>query len=128
LKFNLDESHHYLQAPLGQYKVCLTVVNLTDCISQSCKEISIAEAIGKAETIGGIKVYPNPNSGNFAIEIPVSVAKANYEILDLMGKTVEHGKLREGTNVINLSVAKGLYLIKVINAENIFTHKIYISQ
>lgn len=60
-----------------------------------------------------LKVYPNPSSDIFQIQIQEDI---QLEIFDVMGKMVLQKKAHTGTTSINLSeYAPGIYLLKVKN-------------
>lgn len=61
-----------------------------------------------------VKVYPNPSSGIFQLQIQEEV---QLEVYDLMGKMVLHKNVPTGIASFDLSQhAAGIYLLKVTNA------------
>lgn len=56
-----------------------------------------------------IKVYPNPNPGDFVIE---TESKDQYQIYDLTGKLMKSGELVQGKNNVKTSLRKGVYVLK----------------
>lgn len=93
----------------GYYAVMITK---DDCVdTSSCYYSTI---ITEVEDISSDKVYlyPNPNNGTFFIE---TTLKNNlpYAILDITGRKVLDGLLKEGQTTIDmLSSEKGLYFLK----------------
>lgn len=58
----------------------------------------------------GIQVYPNPNSGSFAVIWPAALpAGGNFALFDLQGKQVHAQAMAVGENRIGLSVSAGIY-------------------
>lgn len=61
-----------------------------------------------------VKVYPNPSNDQITILLDATVKTDQYEILDLMGRSVQSGTIsKKQINVRDLSV--GHYIIKVGN-------------
>ncbi|MCB0706269.1 MAG: SBBP repeat-containing protein, partial [Saprospiraceae bacterium] len=61
-----------------------------------------------------IKLYPNPNSGQFNLEIPEVVENTRFEIVDNLGLKVYEGFLNKSISTIDLSgLPNGVYHITV---------------
>lgn len=76
-------------------------------------------------------IYPNPNNGQFTIEINSSEKASDILIRDITGKTIyqklnlAHGK--QFSENINLSnQAKGIYFITIRNGDKLYTKKLII--
>lgn len=80
----------------------------------SCQSLGLADIQGKK-----IKLYPNPNSGQFYIETD---SKQEYKIYDVTGRLVDSGELNTGKNNLKTSLKKGTYVLKTGSS----THKIVI--
>jgi PKD repeat protein len=81
-------------------------------------------------TAGQVNIYPNPNTGTFFLEIP-TVFKGNlqFEVLTLLGQKVTKRTLEAGTSTFSLNLnylPKGIYLLKIFNAETSAIKKIVI--
>ena len=62
---------------------------------------------------GGLKVYPNPNNGEFSIETNNGSLK-NIEVVDVTGRVVASEKTSASTVELNISAfANGVYYVKV---------------
>lgn len=110
----------------GVYLVCLKSVNAANCVSKTCKEVSISVGISNIFKFFDIKIYPNPNSGNFVIE------KSNKDILTVelfnqIGQNIHKVELKEFVNEINLKLATGIYLIRVTNGDYVVSQKIVVN-
>jgi hypothetical protein len=74
------------------------------------------------------KIYPNPNTGKFKIEIPPeSTNKINVEIYSLLGEKIfEKSDLNQpGSNEIDISeFPKGIYFVKVRDGEKSYSQKV----
>ncbi len=91
-----------------------------------------------ARTLGGsnylvgeeVKIYPNPNSGSFTVELPYIENRASITIMDVTGKMIQ--RLAIGYNDgykfnLNLGdVAKGIYMVDVIYDDKQFRTKLLI--
>jgi len=68
-----------------------------------------------------IRVYPNPNRGQFTLTLPASQFNSSFVLYDLPGKEIIHiGKIKEPT--INLSannIPNGIYIYHIVNEHNI---------
>jgi hypothetical protein len=74
-------------------------------------------------------LYPNPSDGHFAIELPKSNTEDNNRIFiyNSMGSIVWQGN--SANDLINIdisSLARGIYFVKICNADKIITQKVVI--
>lgn len=69
-----------------------------------------------------LKVFPNPNSGDFTVVFPE--ASGEFLISDMNGRIVTQQKVAEENQTSYLSLPKGLYILKWVNNEEIITKKI----
>ena len=62
------------------------------------------------------KIYPNPNSGLFSIQVDQEHIGSSYQILDNLGRLIDKGITRELSQDFDLSdKPKGVYRIQVSN-------------
>jgi hypothetical protein len=74
-----------------------------------------------------IKVYPNPSSGNFTLQLgEVSVVGVVVTICDKQGREVHNQKYYEETIPMNIPLKPGLYILKVNSEGKLKTTKIVI--
>ncbi|HKM92113.1 MAG TPA: T9SS type A sorting domain-containing protein, partial [Prolixibacteraceae bacterium] len=85
------------------------------------------QTILKAEK--SIKVYPNPNNGNFTIELTNFDSNADVYVYNMLGAMVYKSSIENQSNLnINLpEINKGLYFVKVIGENEQFTKKIVVN-
>ena len=81
----------------------------------------------------GIKIYPNPNTGNFKIEINrnENITDLTYNIIDITGKIVRSGNMDKNQNeqeIILQGINDGIYFIRIFDNTNYFTSKIMIKK
>jgi hypothetical protein len=91
-----------------------------------------------ARTLGGggylvgdeVKVYPNPNSGSFTLELPYIENKASVTITDVTGKVISRKAIgyNDGYKFnINLGdIARGVYMVDVLYDDKQFRTKLVI--
>lgn len=94
-------------------------IDTTTCINKilvGIQDLTIAE---------NFNIYPNPSSGFFILELPYNGTIAIYNIT---GQLVSSNIYNKGTLNLNLSdLHEGIYLVRYILEEEIFTKKIIIS-
>lgn len=111
-----------------QYKVCLRVINIAGCFSETCKDVTLGIATPNEQN--GFKLYSNPNIGNFTIEIENPQKNISIEVYDLIGNLVKSVETspNKWSYDINLNMADGIYLVRVTNGEVVFNQKVIIQK
>jgi|GEM_PF-2698137 len=76
-----------------------------------------------------LNVYPNPFTNNISIQMPSNTAKSvDVEIVDITGKIIySENVLTNSLNEVNVNtnaLTKGIYILKVLNDNQVFTKKI----
>lgn len=78
----------------------------------------------EALTMLDLTIFPNPSKGQLKLTLHESPVGASYEIFNLAGLMISSDKFSGNSAILNLSnIAKGLYLIKVINDNSAVTKK-----
>ena len=108
-------THLYLQN--GTYTVTLNVDNGCGTDSKT-KTITIGQAtsINQANDKTDVKLYPNPTSGKFNIDLGLNSEYELLSIYDFMGKMVKQIKLDKTTQIIQMNMSElssGMYLIRL---------------
>ena len=105
----------------GNYAV---IVSNGVCVDTSaCVSISFV-GIAEVDKESNFRIYPNPVTDNFTIEVSEILSESTFDIVDQNGKKVKNGKLETGENTINIKDLKsGLYVLKMGKQES-ETHKI----
>lgn len=98
-----------------QYNVCLEVSNLAECVSQTCKDLSLG--INNPKIQLGFKLYPNPNQGIFTLEIDKQLTEGSIQIYDISGGLIHFQQLNSNTKIynFNLDLSQGIYLVRFTN-------------
>jgi len=89
------------RAPCADTSVAavLTVINTT----------SVGE-----QALSALKVYPNPASDAWTVQLPENSAPLAYQLLDLQGRVLQKGQLQAGSNLLSTEgLASGHYLLEV---------------
>lgn len=64
------------------------------------------------QTIDEVKIFPNPNDGNFIIQVDAITENATATLIDNTGKEIANYTLHHGENNIrNAGIAKGSYFV-----------------
>lgn len=75
------------------------------------------------------KVYPNPSTGNFIVDIPDSFRFGNIEIKNTIGETVLFAKnISSGRNEITLHSSPGIYYLSLATDQQRMTRKVILSR
>ncbi|MEZ4774923.1 MAG: PKD domain-containing protein [Bacteroidia bacterium] len=100
------------------FNVCLTVSDGI-CTNTVCQKLFVDIFAGLEEELGlKLNVYPNPNGGQFTVDISLENSEnTELEILDLSGRILYQKSLgyvyTHNENVNLAKAAKGLYLLKL---------------
>lgn len=70
-------------------------------------------------------IYPNPNNGQFNIELNNDEATALVEVYDMMGKKIMTQNNTNSNTLINIrEQPKGIYLVKITVGNEVFNEKV----
>jgi hypothetical protein len=116
----------YSKFPSGKYTACLKVSNIAGCNSQTCKEINITAASNPIIKQQGIKIYPNPNTGSFTVETNEAKGNLSIEIYDAIGQIVHKLETFQSSTTLNLKLAEGIYLVRVMNESEVYLERVVI--
>jgi hypothetical protein len=73
------------------------------------------------------KTYPNPNNGQFMIQLPENLSNARIIVCDMIGQTVIDKTMQGSSSMIDLSgMTKGIYLVNVISNNKSGVQKILV--
>lgn len=98
---------------------CYNTNSITQNVS-SCTNVSALGAVNQTPNI-----YPNPNNGEFSIEL---TNESLVQVYDIVGKLVLSQKMKKGTSAIKLlENAKGVYFVKISSEGSESTSKILVN-
>lgn len=106
-------------APPAGNQVCVNVYPLgSTCKTRLCTtqgtHSRMANTVIKGETIEGVSIYPNPNSGNFNIKVIDFKQEATATLYDYSGKKIKDFSLIKGENKIeNDGLSHGNYFVVI---------------
>jgi len=125
---NAKQSYSYSKFPSGNYTACLRTTNLAGCFSDTCIEILITGSVNDLKLTKGIHLYPNPNSGEFVLEIKHPTMLTSFEIYNQVGQVIFNSLLDKSINKFDLKLDNGFYLVKVSQGEHVYYQKVIIEQ
>lgn len=110
-------------------QICVRMTSSLSCAmpdsASSCTALIEVTAIGGLTKEGGIKLYPNPNSGFFTLKGLVNYSKdLKIEILNALGQVVYSDKATPVNNVLNKNInldanlANGVYHLRLSGERN----------
>lgn len=97
------------------YKFRVILDGTSMCTSTSNEVLATVTLETKSFGISNVKVYPNPSTGIFTIDI---VEELEFTVYDIVGKTIINQKSLVGSNTLDLSrFEKGIYLLSLMNTK-----------
>ncbi|MBK9482756.1 MAG: T9SS type A sorting domain-containing protein [Bacteroidetes bacterium] len=60
-----------------------------------------------------VTLYPNPNHGQFTIELPKNISEAQIDVVSSLGSTVYTNTVKNNTPITIDNISKGIYFVKV---------------
>lgn len=106
----------YDNVDLGDFEVCLGIINAAGCISESCEKVTINLVGVDNASKSDVAVYPNPAATTVYITAQNQIEK--IEFISLSGKSVltipGNGN---GMQADIQSLAAGVYLVKTTTAQ-----------
>jgi len=96
-------------------------------------DVKISESsingIDDQKTVTGLRIYPNPATNYFVIDLPSDISsKANVTVIDVLGKVVNSQSLESGASIDITGLSNGVYLVRVEVDGKSFTRKIFIKK
>lgn len=76
-----------------------------------------------------LKIFPNPNNGNFIISFENGLENMSYEIIDTKGRTIFSELYPDNTGMIevNLDISPGFYFLKIRHSEYVIIERLVIN-
>jgi PKD repeat protein len=113
---NLTSPKHKFQAD-GKYRVRAFMKTVDGCECMDTSQFVLVNHVGVSNLNmeKSFKIFPNPNTGSFTIELDNPEKDFAIEVYDVMGKFVLKVERVEKVNLIDLHAASGIYLVKVKN-------------
>ena len=114
----------------GLFSFWVQVGTEAGCYDYDTISVQIQVGIEEFALANKISIYPNPNAGNFTLELSDINDEVNIEIFSLNGQKVYSTELetfgitKENINLTEMP--KGIYFLKIINNNAVDTRKIII--
>lgn len=91
--------------------------------------IQINESLSQSSfQLSDFKVFPNPTQGQISVQLPNDSSKSQLNITDLQGRSILNTETHSAEITLNIeNMPDGLYLLQIINENQIFTHKIILN-
>lgn len=96
------------------------------CNPSTAKPALKGKAITSSEVLGEVKLYPNPNKGQFQIQLASSETTADVVVFDLTGKKVYGKKVADNETIDLGNVQKGMYLVSITSGNSVSTKKVIV--
>ena len=118
-----DPNPNYTYTMAGTYVVVVTITNAEGCKNATQITIVIDNTTGINawdKLNKTITLYPNPNSGNFALvlEEGVSMDLNNIKVLNTLGQVLETKSLSHSEELIQLpALSSGIYFLQIVTSE-----------
>ena len=112
---NTATSQSFAINPIINTNYTVTGTNLNGCVGTATVQLKVntCTAISELSNQNGLRIYPNPNNGEFTIEL-TNLNNGNITITNVLGQIIKSQKA-ELSNQINLSAFdKGIYFINVM--------------
>ncbi|MBA2612877.1 MAG: T9SS type A sorting domain-containing protein [Bacteroidetes bacterium] len=104
----------------------LTGVDNNGCINYAnyLQNVTVCVDIEKNSLFSTIEIYPNPNNGEFYIDLPQNSVGGSVEIFNSVNQLIKYTKIETQLQKINIhEFAKGFYIVKIKNKNMILTTK-----
>ncbi len=118
---------NYTPTQNGNYSVSLTDAN--GCTSNQSAQTVVGDmGIKASNEVQMLNIYPNPGTGIFQINIPVSNVAMKVEVMDALGKVVYTKKLIiNSPYMLDLTGnASGIYEVRISNGHHSYSGKLMI--
>ncbi len=125
---NLVSPIHKFQSD-GKYRIRAFMKTVDGCECLDTSQILMVNHVGinNLNTYKSFKIYPNPNNGNFTIEIENPSKDVSIEIFNILGERVGRVEKVGKVNSLDLDVANGMYWVRVKNGGVVWNQKISVS-
>lgn len=123
---NSNNPTHVYGGP-GVYSVCMIVTNNLCGSDTVCQSVPVVITDLAEQSLGAVKVYPNPSEGLITLELTGWEGRTELSILDMAGRTVHAESLMVNAAFrknFDLNLATGSYTLHLRNSEGVITRKL----
>ena len=112
-------------AGVGQHTIFYTYTDANNCTNQDSVVVNVSpvSTTSVVSDISHIQVFPNPNQGDFWLEVILpSSRKLNFDLVNALGQTLENRQewLPSGQSMLHFSsneLSSGVYFLKVLDGD-----------
>lgn len=124
---NFTAGLYIVNTETGNYEILPMAgdnINELECDNSLYAEAKYGALSMDENTILDVKIAPNPSKNYF--KVVFNGTTADYQITDLLGKTVKFGVINNDTTIDVSNLTKGIYLFNMVNEEKTHIQKIII--
>jgi streptogramin lyase len=103
-------NQEYIAEESGDYYVITTALN---CNSVPSNTISIVITDVENLATNALKVFPNPFSQAFTVDLRNNAEMVNLEIINIMGQTIYQTQFTHSTSINTFDFTPGMYILKI---------------
>lgn len=122
-----SSNYTYTLKTWNPLSICLKTTDLNGCFTELCKTIPLGIS-DISIRLRQIKIYPNPNTGNFTIEIENPGKDVSIEVYNSLGLLVARLEKVGKVTSLNLNLAKGIYLVRIKDGDKVWNQKGVLSE
>jgi PKD repeat protein len=112
-------------AGIGQHTIYYAYTDANNCTNKDSVVVSVSptSATSSVGIISSFQVFPNPNHGDFSLEIVLSSYRTlNFDLMNALGQTLVNRQqwLPSGPSILHFSsneMSSGVYFLKVMDGE-----------
>ncbi|MFI5222329.1 MAG: T9SS type A sorting domain-containing protein, partial [Bacteroidia bacterium] len=126
-------SNGFIQNGQGTYQLILFLNQVGKCVVSVVQRsidgcysdtgvynvfVKPAAGIDEATSINSLRIFPNPSSGIFTVELNAEARNVEFEVTDILGRTIYRSQLESGSGIFKSNIdlnpqGKGIYFLKV---------------
>lgn len=111
----------------GNYSITYSYTDLNGCSNSDNDNIIVSGCLGlEGEYNVQLKVYPNPNNGNFYVETSLTGPNGYLQVFDMLGKIIYVSPLISNLQQVQLTVEKGTYFLQLVTDKGLTKQKLII--
>ena len=89
--------------------------------------ITLSGLQNEATAVNAFSVIPNPNDGNFTLQLDQPVENGTVEIYNMLGEKVDGFAIMNTSTVpVNATLSKGVYIVKIYDADVVMSQRMII--
>ena len=117
----------------GPGLVSVEVTDANGCTGMASAQVDTVTCVGirEHELAGRILVFPNPNSGSFAVELSnFAAGNAQVDVLNSLGQVVAVSRMAIAGDVYTerfaLDLPAGVYHLRMVHNNNVYTQRVVV--